>query len=55
MFYEYILVGCFNFNKRKTKQAYIINPIMVLAKFHIHISKFANKKTLFYVNVTCSP
>lgn len=47
LLYKYVMFGFLNYYRKKQKPVYIINLIIILAKFHIHKSKFARKNPLF--------
>ena len=49
--YEDVLFGSFTYNPAKSDQYYIINLIVLLAKYHIHKCKFSSQKPLFLVFV----
>ncbi|CDQ98504.1 unnamed protein product, partial [Oncorhynchus mykiss] len=42
-----VMLGVFTYDRNKLKHFYVINFIILLAKFHIHKCKFTNKKTHF--------
>ena len=49
--YEDVLFGSFSYDPAKSDQYYIINLIVLLAKYHIHKCKFSSQKPLFLVFV----
>ena len=48
LYWQNVLFGLSN-NNKKSKEVYIINLIIILAKFHIHKSKFSHSKPSFLV------
>ena len=42
-----VLFGFFTYNRNKLKHFYVINFIILLAKFHIHKCKFTNRQPHF--------
>ena len=47
--WENVLLGFVNHKSNKHKEFFVINLIIILAKFHIHKSKFSHKKPLFLI------
>ena len=49
LFWKDVLFGIFDSNRNSTrpKETFIINLILILAKFHIHKCKFTHKKPSF--------
>ena len=46
---EHVLFGFFNYTSSQANQYFIINLIILLAKWHIHKCKYSNQKPLFVV------
>ena len=44
-----VLFGFFNYTSSQANQYFIINLIILLAKWHIHKCKYSNQKPLFVV------
>jgi len=49
LFWKNVLFGFISNDRSLTKELYLTNLIILLAKFHIHKCKFTNKKPLFIV------
>lgn len=49
LLYEHVIFGFLQYEKSMEKEAYIINLLIILVKFHIHRCKFTNQKPLFSV------
>ena len=47
--FKHILFGFFDFPSTKRKQFYVINLIILLAKWHIHKCRYTNQKPLFCI------
>lgn len=49
LFWKNVVLGFFEYEQSKRKQFYVINLILLLAKFHIHRCKYSNSRPLFLV------
>ncbi len=49
LLFKDVLFGFFNIQNDKINEYFIINLLLLLAKFHIHRSKFTHQKPLFIV------
>ncbi len=49
LLFKDVLFGFFNIQKDTIYEYFIINLLLILAKFHIHRSKFTHQNTLFIV------
>uniref|UniRef100_A0A9J8ACX2 Reverse transcriptase domain-containing protein n=1 Tax=Cyprinus carpio carpio TaxID=630221 RepID=A0A9J8ACX2_CYPCA len=49
LLYEHVIFGFLQYEKSMEREAYIINLLIILVKFHIHRCKFTNQKPFFSV------
>ncbi len=49
LYYKNIIFGFHNFNQKDNKAFFLINMLLLLAKFHIHKAKFTNRKPELFV------
>ncbi len=49
LLFKDVLFGFFNIQKHKSNEYFIINLLLLIAKFHIHCSKFTHQTPLFLV------
>jgi len=46
--YIFVCLFVFQYEKSMENEAYIINLLIILGKFHIHRCKFTNQKPFFF-------
>ncbi len=49
LFWKDGVLGFVEYEQSKRKQFYVVNLILLLAKFHIHRCKYSNFRPLFFV------
>ncbi len=49
LFWKDVILGFIEYEQSKRKQFYVVNLILLLAKFHIHRYKYSNSRPHFFV------
>lgn len=49
MYYKHVVLGYFDQKHMTSEKMFIVNLIILLAKYFIHKCKFGNKEPIFYV------